>query len=177
VSSCPPAFAQVARRVRDRNPNSRKRCQMHSVICDHRQFIQRNFEGLSNGASRRALRRTVSQLSRPRAAIGKAAAVRCLASSANEKYIQALAGIAPSVAASSRRSCRTARRFSVSVFSQPQAFRFMISVAVEPSRGKTARCGLTIRSSGEPTARRLARATLLAYPAPRGPAVTLSAPA
>jgi hypothetical protein len=111
ANSCPPAFAQVARRVRNRSPNYRKRCQLHCAISDHQQFIQRNFKGLSNGASRRALRRTVSQLSRPRAAIGKAAAVRCLASSANEKYIQALATIAPSVPASSSRSCRPARVF------------------------------------------------------------------
>jgi hypothetical protein len=77
---------------------------VHCTICDHQQFIQRNFKGLSNGASRRALRRTVSQLSRLRAASGKAAAVRCLASSANEKYIQALATIALNVPASSSRS-------------------------------------------------------------------------
>jgi hypothetical protein len=73
---------------------------MHSATCDHRQFIQRNFEGLSNGASRRALRRIASQLSRPRAAIAKAAAERYFASSANENCIHYVATIESNVAAS-----------------------------------------------------------------------------
>jgi hypothetical protein len=76
VNSCSPAAAQVARSVRNTSANCRERCQMHYVTFDHRQFNQRKFDGLSNGASRRALRRIVSQLSRPRASNGKATAVR-----------------------------------------------------------------------------------------------------
>jgi len=85
---------------------------MRSVICEHRQFIQRNFEWLSNGASRRALRRIVSQLGRLMAANSKAAAVRRHTSSADKKYIQPLSTIATIVAASSTHMCRAARSSS-----------------------------------------------------------------
>jgi hypothetical protein len=177
VNSCSPAAAQETRRVRNTGANCRKRGQMHSVICEHRQFNQRNFEELSNGASRRALRRIVSQLGRPMAANSKAAAVRRLTSSSDEKYIQPLSIIATSVAASSTHMCRAARRSSALPFSQRLAFSCRFSVAVELSRGKISRCGLTIRSSGEPTACHQARSTSVAYPTFRGPAGTLSPPA
>jgi hypothetical protein len=121
---------------------------MHSVICEHRQFNQRNFEELSNGASRRTLRRIVSQLGRPKAANGKAAAVRRLTSSADEKYIQSLSTIATSVAAPSLHICRAARRSSALPFSQRLAFRCRFSVAVELSRGKISRWGQTQRKNG-----------------------------
>jgi len=134
---------------------------MRIVSCERCEFNQRNFEVLVRGASRRALRRIVSQLSRPRAANGKAAAVR-LSRRVCEREIH-------STSIQQFTRCRgvvqthlgAASRLSVLVLSQHQAFSFRFSVAAELSRGKESRCGLTIRSSGEPTARRQARAAAL----------------
>jgi len=64
-----------------RNSARKGRSKIHSalsntVLCERCEFSRRNLEVLVRGASRRALRRIVCQLSRPRAANGKAAAVR-----------------------------------------------------------------------------------------------------
>jgi hypothetical protein len=176
VNFSPPAAAQVE------DPARKGRSQIRSalsntVICERCEFSRRNLEELVRGASRRALRRIVSQLSRPRAANGKAAAVRLprrvcereIHSMPIHQFTQCRGVVQTHLGAASRRSGL--------VLSRHQAFSCRFSVAAEPSRGKKSRCGLTIRSSGEPTARRLARAAPLAYPAPRGPAVTLLSPA
>jgi hypothetical protein len=176
VNFSPPAAAQVE------DPARKGRSQIRSalsntVICERCEFSRRNLEELVRGASRRALRRIVSQLSRPRAANGKAAAVRLprrvcereIHSTPIHQFTQCRGVVQMHLGAASRRSGL--------VLSRHQAFSCRFSVAAEPSRGKKSRCGLTIRSSGEPTARRLARAAPLAYPAPRGPAVTLLSPA
>jgi hypothetical protein len=176
VNCSPPAAAQVE------NSAGKGRSQIHSalsntVLCERCEFSRRNLEVLVRGASRRALRRIVCQLSRPRAANGKAAAVRLprracereMHSTPIHQFTQCRGVVQMHLGAASRRSGL--------VLSRHQAFSCRFSVAAEPSRGKKSRCGLTIRSSGEPTARHQARSTSVAYPTFRGPAGTLSSPA
>jgi len=125
VNFCPPASAQVGKS--ERKESSQIRWALpNTVICAHFEFIQGNLEELVRGASRRALRRRVSQLSRPRAAIGKAAVGFNLTSSANKKLNHCLGNNASNVAAFFGISFRLARRPTVVVAPQHRGVQFQL---------------------------------------------------
>jgi hypothetical protein len=110
VNFYPPASAQVEKSAR--KGRSQIRCALsNTVICERCEFSRRNLEELARGASRRALRCIVSQLSRPRTAIGKPSADCRLPLSANGKCINALATVEPKISASSRSRFRAQGRF------------------------------------------------------------------
>jgi len=176
VNFCPPASAQVEKSAR--KGISQIRCALsNTVICERHEFSRRNLEELVRGASRRALRRIVSQLSRPRAAAGKPSTVCSLPLSVNEKMHKRVShhGTGDRGFIKVSLSCSRARPFPV----VPPALgiQFQVFSGTRASSGKKRGCGLTIRSSGEPTACHQARSTSVVYPTFRGPAGTLSSPA